>query len=918
MKWRPAVVAVCCWLSLSAGSGTAAPQQAVRDDGVSALLRRVEQIMAAGKPEAYLDLLGTYADRTSARGASLLLVSPTMTRVVLRERDRAPLDGTLPGDGHRLMVEAFIEYGDRARVSTWRFDVRRVGDGDTADAWVIVGQQQISAVDGLYRLSLDRTRQFRVQNLVLRSEDLEIRMPSGRMFVSDTQEGTTAAVLLPGSGAAFTFKPTPATEREQVKLFAGAEEIADGFSAIFLRMNALDYGDLFPPSAVQLEPVDGGALRRAETVFREDVVKSFGLDMGDLSRENWSLSPNTGDLLAEIRTRQFQTLTYAKSSGDPEDITVFDRRRRKNISVYASRDRIAARGGFYDEDASAAFDITDYLVEARFEPERNLIEGRARLRLKVRSSAVNSLTLKLADSLAVRSVFSPDLGRLLFLRVRNQHSLVVNLPAIATAGADLILDVEYGGTLQPSMVDREGVSVDQGQQQDPFITDLLGIPGEPSWLYTTRTYWYPQSSVSDYAPALLRLTVPDGYGVLASGELMTGFPVSVAPPLGRRNPDRQFVFLAPQPLRYLSCLVTKFVRAGTKSVPLEDVLTTARADGSRESARPVRPGVFYDALSLTVDANPRLRTRGVRMMETAEDVVRFYVSLVGDSPYPSLAIGLVEKELPGGHSPAYLSVVHQPMPQVAFSWGNDPAAFQNYPEFFVAHEIAHQWWGQAVGWRSYHEQWISEGFAQYFAALYARHSRGEQAYQDVMQRMARFAREQSSQGPVSLGYRLGHVRNDMRIFRSLVYNKSAVVLHNLRLLLGDDVFWRGVRRFYFDWRFRKAGTLDVQRAFEAESGQDLSVYFNGWIHTSGIPVVRFSWKRDDAGPEAGAIVRFEQVGAVFDLPVPVTLHFADRTTRDVIVPLRSRTTEFRIPFAGDLRDITVNEVGTTLVTVYRQ
>ena len=918
MNWRPAVAVVCCWLGLSAGPSGAVPQQPVKDDGVSALLRRVEQIMTGGKPEAYYELLGTFADRTSARTAAQLLVSSTMTRTVLRERDRVPLDGALPGDGYRLMVEAFIEYTDRARVSTWRFDVRRVGDGDTADAWVIAGQQQISVVDGLYRLSLNRSRQYRVQNLVLRSEDLEVRMPSGRMFISDTQEGPTAAVLLPGNDARFTFKPTPATEREQVKLFAGSEDITDGFSAIFLRLNALDFGELFPPSAVQLEAVDEGSLRRAESVFREDVNKSFSLDMGDLSRDAWSLSPNSGDLLAEIRTRQFQTITYAKSSGDPEDITVFDRRRRKNISVYASRDHVGDRGRFFDEDASAAYDITDYQVETRFEPERNQIDGRTRLRLKVRDSALSSLTLKLADSLAVRSVFSPELGRLLFLRVRNQHSLVVNLPAVATPGAELTLDVEYGGPLQPSMIEREAVSVGQSQPQDPFTADLLGIPGEASWLFTTRTYWYPQSSVSDYAPAVLRLTVPAGYGVLASGELMAGFPRTVAPPDGRRSPDRQYAFSAPQPLRYLSCLITKFVRAGARSVNLDSALTTVGPDGSRESVRPVRPGVYYDALSLSVDTNPRLRTRGVRMLDTAEDIVRFYVSLVGDSPYPGLSVGLVEKELPGGHSPAYLSVVNPPMPQVNFSWGNDPSAFQNYPEFFVAHEIAHQWWGQAVGWRSYHEQWISEGFAQYFAALYARHSRGEQAFDDVMRRMAKFAREQSSQGPISLGYRLGHVRNDMRVFRSLVYNKAAVVLHNLRLLLGDEVFWRGLRRFYFDWRFKKASTLDVQRAFEAESGQDLSVYFDGWIHTSGIPVVRFSWARDAGATDAAALVRFEQVGAVFDLPVVVTLHFADRTTRDVIVPVRSRTTEVRVPFTGDLRDITVKEDGTTLVSVYRQ
>jgi aminopeptidase N len=68
-------------------------------------------------------------------------------------------------------------------------------------------------------------------------------------------------------------------------------------------------------------------------------------------------------------------------------------------------------------------------------------------------------------------------------------------------------------------------------------------------------------------------------------------------------------------------------------------------------------------------------------------------------------------------------MVAEPMPGLPNIWRNDPAMFRNYPEFFLAHEAAHQWWGQAVGWKNYHEQWLSEGFAQYFAALYAEHRR---------------------------------------------------------------------------------------------------------------------------------------------------------------------------------------------------
>src|SRR6476469_6452386 len=136
-------------------------------------------------------------------------------------------------------------------------------------------------------------------------------------------------------------------------------------------------------------------------------------------------------------------------------------------------------------------------------------------------------------------------------------------------------------------------------------------------------------------------------------------------------------------------------------------------------------------------------------------------------------MALIENALPGGHSPGYFVALNHAVPISSINWRNDPAAFNNYPEFFIAHEVAHQWWGQAVGWRSYHEQWLSEGFAQYFAALYAEHHRGEDIFSGVMRQMRHWAIADDDQGPIYLGYRLGHIKGDSRVFRALVYNKGA-------------------------------------------------------------------------------------------------------------------------------------------------
>ena len=150
------------------------------------------------------------------------------------------------------------------------------------------------------------------------------------------------------------------------------------------------------------------------------------------------------------------------------------------------------------------------------------------------------------------------------------------------------------------------------------------------------------------------------------------------------------------------------------------------------------------------------------MLASAEDIVRFYSSLVGDAPYASATVALVESDLPGGHSPGYFALVNSPLPTTTLTWRNDPAAFTGFSDFFLAHELAHQWWGQAVGWKNYHEQWISEGFAQYFAALYAQKTRGDETFVNMLRQFRRWSLAESDEGPVHLGYRLGHIKEDSR------------------------------------------------------------------------------------------------------------------------------------------------------------
>ena len=524
--------------------------------------------------------------------------------------------------------------------------------------------------------------------------------------------------------------------------------------------------------------------------------------------------------------------------------------------------------------------MLDYNIEATVSPEREFIEGRARIRLRVRAQSLSALTLRLADALSITGIVSVEHGRLLHLRIRNQNSVIVNLPVTLERNAETTLVVAYSGRIEPQDVEDEGVQSGSRDADDPAIA------AEPNFLLSNRSYWYPQNPIGDYATATLRITVPDGFGCVASGQLRSSDEITLRDLLTLTD-GKAYVFTASDPLRYLALVVSRFIRVAETTIDVSDA----------------EEGTVSDDIRIAVEANPRQQGQGRDLMGDVEAIMRFYAGLVGDAPYGSATVALVEHELPGGHSPAYFAVLNGTLPGSRSVWRDDPAAFNGFPEFFIAHELAHQWWGQAVGWRNYHEQWLSEGFAQYFAALYAREARGERVFHGMLRQFRKWAISESDEGPVYLGYRLGHIKARPRVFRALVYNKGAAVLHMLRRLVGDETFFSAVRRFYTEQKFQRAGTEDLRRAFEAESGRSLGRFFDRWIYGAEVPRVRYA---RTVAPGA-VTIQFEQVGELlFDIPVTVTITYANGRTQDVVVPVTERRVEWTVPTDGAVRQVQVN------------
>jgi aminopeptidase N len=216
---------------------------------------------------------------------------------------------------------------------------------------------------------------------------------------------------------------------------------------------------------------------------------------------------------------------------------------------------------------------------------------------------------------------------------------------------------------------------------------------------------------------------------------------------------------------------------------------------------------------------------------------------------------------------------------------DDPASLSDAPGFFLAHELAHQWWGHGVAGENYHERWLSEGFAQYAALLWLRESHGEEAFRDALRRMGRWVRRFAAAGPISLGYRLGHLQQDHQVYRAIVYDKGAYVLHMLRGLVGEDAFRAALASLLDANRFGKIGTDDLREALEAAAGRELAPYVEEWVRGTRLPRLQVS--HASAAREGGGYRTWVTVQAE-GLPGPVPLAIAvdgdGREPRRVTLP----------------------------------
>ena len=261
------------------------------------------------------------------------------------------------------------------------------------------------------------------------------------------------------------------------------------------------------------------------------------------------------------------------------------------------------------------------------------------------------------------------------------------------------------------------------------------------------------------------------------------------------------------------------------------------------------------------------RDVAMRGFAPTSPTVEYFNEIVAPYPYEKLAMIVGATQFGGMENSSaivFSSTLFNPRSNVKLSKRfNIPKGTVS----LIAHEIAHQWFGDSVTESTWSDLWLSEGFATYLAGLFVQRYEGEDAFQEYMSAAADsvFAYEKKKLTPIFDR----DTENLFDLLNSNNYQKGAWVLHMLRSSLGDAAFFRGIRDYYHAHKDGTASTEDLRAALEKASGKNLRAFFQRWVYESGHPKYELSaqWQRG----QLRVMLRQVQEGNAFLNAVPITI-----------------------------------------------
>ena len=441
---------------------------------------------------------------------------------------------------------------------------------------------------------------------------------------------------------------------------------------------------------------------------------------------------------------------------------------------------------------------------------------------------MNTLIFDLSNTLIVSSV---KINNVSLAFTQNTNELIITLPATQLLGSQATVEVVYSGA-PPQNGFFAFTSTTHGPSNTPVIYTL----SEP---FGARDWWPCKQDLNDKINSIdVYITAPSQYISVSNGI------EPEAPVINGNLKTTHFRHNYPIPA-YLICMaVTNYTIINQTA-------------GVGPNAYPIINYIYPES------DNSSLRTQ---ILQTPL-LLNYFSSLLENYPFATEKYGHAQFGWGGGMEHTTVSFM------------------VNFGRQLIAHEMAHQWFGDKVTCGTWKDIWLNEGFATYLAAMVIENFDGPAAFVSEKANMISLITS-AANGALYLTDAEALIVDRIFDYR-LTYTKGAMVMHMLRFKLGDAVFFQGLRNYLADSNlaFKYAVTTDLKSHLEAVYGSSLTEFFNDWVYNQGYPIYNITVENTAPGQAKITVAQTTSHTSVpfFEMPVPIRLLGASGQMQDVVV-----------------------------------
>lgn len=478
------------------------------------------------------------------------------------------------------------------------------------------------------------------------------------------------------------------------------------------------------------------------------------------------------------------------------------------------------------EDLRELYDVRAYHLDLRVDPAARELSGQVTIEIEVVTDELSKVRLDLADGLVVAGVrvahgrLGGDGGKGRGLYHKHAGDVLdCVLTRAARRGEHLLLTVDYAWA--PTRLSAmRGLRWETGDGEPLADVNVQSVGAH---------HWFPCKTARDHPEdradrVWVDLLVPADMIGVSNGRLAGTRAVTEAGEKGsERREWKQWQWRHEYPLATygVALAVGRY----------EEVATRLELPG------------LEDPLLFVYYVRPSTLERAAVQFAEVREILEVYSRAFGPWPFPDAKVALVEG--------AHLTAEHS----TAMSYGSsypawlkqegleDPKARINLGyDYVLVHQLAHEWWGNAVAARSWHDFWLHEGFATYAESLWLEHRGGREASDEFFRELASRIDPHSAMIPKNRDATMAEA------FHPGIYQKGAWILHMARHRLNDDAaWWRTLQIFQARHRYGSASTADFRATLEEVTEADWSTFFDEWVYGTNTPrlsgTVQGRWDR---------------------------------------------------------------------------